>query len=863
MPRSRMNINQVLYEVKSSILQQHECHDGPALMGVIARQLRPKSRCAILRGLRDNGRQQRNAFEVSFVKGHIERARQADARGRRINDIRRMDDMERVKGIWHMKAIQTLAIAGMVLAIVLAGYAPAKGHQQTSRVTAVVAQPNHRGDVDFQPAKDDVPTGMLSPLQRALPGSPAASAPGGLVEQASLSVARLASGHSSGDAALTLPLLVDEERGRLYGLVTAWGASGASSQIAVFAARDGKRLLTYEKGGPFALDARGNRLFVDRGAGGIAVLEATTGRTLRTFANPGEVGEQPAAPATPQFDGTTNQLLVFRGHTVYVLAGDTGRVIRTVDFDLRPQDNCRVPHDAQLPVTRSFFDPGRRILYLEFVTYSCIPWIGYTVVSYDLVRGVEIARQGSETYSGLAAEGRFYAEGWHRFGIGTIWSERDGRADRRSTGWTSGSPFQLDPKRKRLYQSADGSIRVFDPVDLSLQAVVRQPVAGELAAFDAATDQLYFVEGATVRAWAAGKLAPVRAAPVRMAAPAAEPVRLLVPSPDWGRDKTLLGIWAPLWPETECYVFGQSGGTLLLSQDGGVRWQRPQAGLPSACAQFSALAVSPAYAADRTVLAGVKGHGIFKSTDRGASWQPASKDLPHMAVNGLAFSPGFAADRTAFATVPDNGLQRSTDGAASWHTLKTAAASLVALSPEFDRDGTLAVYGMKDGVGVLQFSEDRGNRWRDVATPGAGGLRLLSLAPAFARWKVMFALDGAGELHRSDNGAAAGAASWQRVLATGRTDVERTQLAYGPTEKGREVFLLASGTRYEGEARVAWGMLFRSADGGQTWAEVNPGAGIVPAALALSPGFAEDGLIFLGAADGLVHSLRGMDLPAR
>jgi len=259
------------------------------------------------------------------------------------------------------------------------------------------------------------------------------------------------------------------------------------------------------------------------------------------------------------------------------------------------------------------------------------------------------------------------------------------------------------------------------------------------------------------------------------------------------------------------------------------------------------------------VLAGVKGHGIFKSTDGGASWRPASKGLPHMGVSSLAISPGFATDRTAFAVVWDNALQRSTDGAASWHALKTATASLVALSPEFDRDGTVAVYGLKDGVGVLQFSEDRGNRWRDGVAPGAGGLRLLSLAPAFARWHVVFALDGAGDLHRSDNGGA----SWQRVLATGRTDVERAQLAYGPTEEGREIFLLTSGTRYEGEARVAWGTLFRSADGGQTWAAVDPGAGIVPTALALSPAFADDGLIFIGAAGGRVHPLRGMGLPAR
>ena len=46
-------------------------------------------------------------------------------------------------------------------------------------------------------------------------------------------------------------------------------------------------------------------------------------------------------------------------------------------------------------------------------------------------------------------------------------------------------------------------------------------------------------------------------------------------------------------------------------------------------------------------------------------------------------------------------------------------------------------------------------------------------------------------------------------------------------------------------------------------AEVDPGAGVVPTALALSPAFADDGLIFLGAAGGRVHPLRWMDLPVR
>ncbi len=650
-------------------------------------------------------------------------------------------------------------------------------------------------------------------------------------------------------------LLVDSQHGRLYALAVA-GFDGAQ-RIAVFAARDGRLVAIYENGGPLALDATGGRLFVDRGAAGLVVLEAATGKTLQSFVvpDPGELAENLVAP---QFDPATGQVLVFRGHTVYALDGDTGQVARAVEFDLRPQDNCRSPHDMQLPIVRTFYDQANRFLYLDFTTYVCTPYIGYTNVSYDWANGAEIARQGSTPYQGLAAGRRFYAQNWYRFGIGALWTERDGHPEPVSTGWSDGGTFQLDARRGRLYQRAVGGLRVFDADDLRLLAVVPQTLDGALAGFDEATDQLYFVAGQVVRGWPARQTETPATAPMLAATPPGDPVRVIVPSPGWSQDKTLLGVWAPPWPETGCYVYNQTGGPLLLSEDGGQGWQRPQAGLPGVCG-ISALALSPDYANDRTVLAGVKGYGIFVSHDGGKSWQPAGAGLPHVAVHAVAFSPGYAVDRIAFAIVQESGLQRSVDGAASWQTLDTARpATLLALSPEFDRDGTAALYAAGEPA-LLQFSQDGGEHWRtlEARLPGNGDLRLISLAPAYARWQVMFALDSAGDLYRSADGGQ----GWQRVLVTGSVNAERSQIVYGSNEEQRPVFLLVSGVRYEGESQVAWGKLFRSTDGGQHWSAIQAGAGI-PTALAISPSFDQDGLIFVGTADGRVLSLRGIELVA-
>ncbi len=71
------------------------------------------------------------------------------------------------------------------------------------------------------------------------------------------------------------------------------------------------------------------------------------------------------------------------------------------------------------------------------------------------------------------------------------------------------------------------------------------------------------------------------------------------------------------------------------------------------------LAVSPAYAQDRTLFAGTFHDGVFRSTDGGGSWIAANKGLlPDVTVYALAVSPAYAQDHTLFAGTY-NGVFRS------------------------------------------------------------------------------------------------------------------------------------------------------------------------------------------------------------
>jgi photosystem II stability/assembly factor-like uncharacterized protein len=260
------------------------------------------------------------------------------------------------------------------------------------------------------------------------------------------------------------------------------------------------------------------------------------------------------------------------------------------------------------------------------------------------------------------------------------------------------------------------------------------------------------------------------------------------------------------------------------------------------------LAVSPNYSQDQTLLAGVPGLGLFKSTDGGQLWQPSSAGLSHMMLSRIFFSPTFARDQTVFAGANywGQGFYRSRDGGLNWQILPPPEPDSSGdwidwtLSSEFDQDQTLfAIFNTSEPGSRLYLSQDSGDHWRSITSlPQGAWPTWVSVAPLFARWQTLFvaALEGErGLLYRSTDGGS----RWEPVLETG-PEVAR-QMVYAPDiETNRPIFLLGSGT------------LYGSTDGGSTWQELQLPAGITPTALAISPTFAQDRLLFLGTAEGQV-----------
>ncbi|HEV2845813.1 MAG TPA: YCF48-related protein, partial [Thermoanaerobaculia bacterium] len=277
----------------------------------------------------------------------------------------------------------------------------------------------------------------------------------------------------------------------------------------------------------------------------------------------------------------------------------------------------------------------------------------------------------------------------------------------------------------------------------------------------------------------------------------------------------------PARPST-VYATGYSPGFLPLlfkSVDGGGRWASVTDSLPiEPFESFSALAVDPAVPS--RVFLGTSGRGLWRSPDRGASWELAVQGLPdgdRTDVAALAAAPK-PHSGTVYLGAGSRGLFRSVDAGGSWKRvprLPAARVTALAIAPSDPRTIYVAFQS-----GVLFRSANAGASWRKLQrTPFGAEVTRLAVSPRSPG--TVYAVDAGAQLFRTQNGGA----QWTRLSSGLRT----VDVAVAPSD-ARTVYAGGASTRTD------LGGIARSTDAGARFRKVNEGLlGLDALSLALDP----------------------------
>jgi hypothetical protein len=223
-------------------------------------------------------------------------------------------------------------------------------------------------------------------------------------------------------------------------------------------------------------------------------------------------------------------------------------------------------------------------------------------------------------------------------------------------------------------------------------------------------------------------------------------------------------------------------------------------GLPTTAGAVEAIATDP-HNADLVYVGAVNG-GVWRTTNATAAnptWTPLTDlQLPGLAINSLAVSPvnpntiyagtGSVSSFSTFATNPGIGLAQSTDGGSTWQLLAS---------------DTLARQNIRSVV---------------PTTLGGGGVVLVATQLAADPQFKLLSRDGGGVYRSTDGGA-----HFTRIsggAGTGLPDQAVSDLVADPSNPNR--FYAAVPVPVSGAATGHEGV-YRSEDGGLTWAPVNIG----------------------------------------
>lgn len=281
-------------------------------------------------------------------------------------------------------------------------------------------------------------------------------------------------------------------------------------------------------------------------------------------------------------------------------------------------------------------------------------------------------------------------------------------------------------------------------------------------------------------------------------------------------------------------VFSATWTRLLKSTDRARTWTRirvaAQPDTPT-LRQF-VIAVSPEFGADQTLFVGDRQGGIYRSNSGGEEGTWTHVGTLDGRIRSLVVSPDFADDGTVYAGTI-TGVYRSDDGGLTWKASgpsiqneptgrENDPGALVAISPAYGTDGTVFA-GTDHGLFVTR---DRGESWMELTSgplSGSDRIEAVAVSPDYQRDGTVLVSGGDSGLARSTDGGvtfeAVGSEIYeQNLLVADFSNPTSMPIEFSPTYAIDDTIFA-----------YAQSQVLRSTDGGDTWAvvELPPGAELV------------------------------------
>ncbi|MDY6782650.1 MAG: YCF48-related protein [Cyanobacteriota bacterium] len=294
--------------------------------------------------------------------------------------------------------------------------------------------------------------------------------------------------------------------------------------------------------------------------------------------------------------------------------------------------------------------------------------------------------------------------------------------------------------------------------------------------------------------------------------------------------------------DTDKTVFLGGFDGLFKSTDSGSNWQQMET---LSIGTVIGLDISPNYENDSTLALATYVGNIYISHDKGETWQNVTDGLevprftknfkkPHQDPRrffDIAFSPNYASDQTLFSSVLYTDILRTTNDGQFWKIVslhKGGRGLTIAPSPNFATDNT--VYASNQ-PGIVFKSTNGGKKFSIVGKIGkvkGNDPPSLIISPDFAADKTLYASGKEGVYQSVDAGK-----TWKALTkGTELMDRGNIQLAISPDYKSDRTVLAGTGSG-----------IFETQDAGKTWVKLDGtayGGSAYIQGVALSPNYASD-----------------------